>query len=312
MGAMILRRLLIGVVVVWGAATAVFIVLHLLPGDPVAAKLQGAPASPEAIAQIRLDLGLDLPIWQQYLDFLGGALRGDLGTSFIQERPVGDMILEALPGTITLTASALTIGIVLGCLLGLLCALWPDSFVDTGIRSLTALFAAMPVFWTGVVLIVIFSFGLGLFPAIGGDGIPGLVLPSLALGLASAGVLARVARTALLEVANEPHHVMLRAKGMPRWRIVGLHASRSALLPVLAMAGLQLGEALAGAVVIETVFSRVGIGRVLVSGILNQDYPVVQGIMLLIAAGMVVVNLAVDLSQTLIDPRIRTGKLVAA
>jgi peptide/nickel transport system permease protein len=309
---MILRRLLVGVLVVWGAATVVFVVLHLLPGDPVAAKLHGAPATLEAVRAIRRDLGLDLPWWQQYVDFITGIFRGDLGESFIFERPVTEMLAESIPGTVQLTVASLAIGIVLGCALGLLCALWPDSPLDTGIRSVTALFSAMPVFWTGVVLIVVFSFGLHLFPAIGGDGLKGLVLPALSLGLASAGVLARVARTALLEVSSEPHHVMLRAKGMPRWRIVGLHASRSALLPVLAMAGLQLGEALAGAVVTETVFSRVGVGRVLVSGILNKDYPVVQGVMLVIAAAMVLVNLVVDISQSVVDPRIRTGRLVAA
>jgi peptide/nickel transport system permease protein len=222
------------------------------------------------------------------------------------------MLAEAIPSTLLLTFSSLLIGIVLGCSLGLLSALWPQSWIDNVIRSFTALFAAMPVFWTGVVLLVIFSFGLHLFPSIGGDGIRGLVLPAFSLGLASAGVLARVARTSLLEVSNEPFHLMLRAKGMPRWRIVGLHASRSALLPVLAMAGLQLGEALAGAVVTETVFSRVGVGRVLVSAIVNKDYPVVQGVMLVIATGMVLVNLVVDVSQAAIDPRIRSGRLVTA
>lgn len=308
----IARRLLIGAVVVWGASLVVFLVLHILPGDPVAAKLHGAPATAEAIAAIRRDLGLDLPLWTQYLDFLGGILRGDLGESYITGKPVTTILAESIPSTLILTFSSLAIGIVLGCTLGLISALWPDTWADNIIRGFTALFSAMPVFWTGVVLLVVFSFGLHWFPSIGGQGIQGLVLPALSLGLASAGVLARVARTALLEVRDEPFHVMLRAKGMPRWRIIGLHASRSAVLPVLAMAGLQLGEALAGAVITETVFSRVGIGRVLVSGILNKDYPVVQGVMLCIAAGMVVVNLVVDVSQASIDPRIRSGKLVTA
>ena len=308
----IVRRLLIGVVVVWGASLVVFLVLHVLPGDPVSAILKGAPATPEAIASIRRELGLDLPIGTQYWNFITDLFRGDLGNSYITGRPVTVMLAEAIPSTLILTFSSLLIGIVLGCTLGLISALWPETIADNVIRGFTALFSAMPVFWTGVVLLVVFSFGLHLFPSIGGDGLQGLVLPAFSLGLASAGVLARVARTALLEVRDEPFHVMLRAKGMPRWRIVGLHSSRSAILPVLAMAGLQLGEALAGAVITETVFSRVGVGRILVSGILNKDYPVVQGVMLCIAAGMVIVNLTVDVSQAAIDPRIRSGRLVNA
>lgn len=304
----ILRRLLIGVVVVWGATLVVFVVLHLLPGDPVQAKLQGAPASPEVIAQIREDLGLNDPIVVQYGHFISGLFRGDFGTSFITEQPVSTMLADAIPSTLILTGASLSIGIILGSLLGILSALRPGSLLDNVVRGFTAIFAAMPVFWTGVVLIVVFSFGLHLFPSIGGTGINGLILPAISLGLASAGVLARVARTSLIEVRNDAFHLMLRAKGLPRWRIMGVHAARSAMLPVLAIAGLQLGEALAGAVVTETVFSRVGVGRMLVTAILNKDYPVVQGVMVCFAIGMVLANLLVDILQTFIDPRIRSAR----
>lgn len=305
------RRLLVGVLVVFGASVVVFLVLHLIPGDPVAAKLHGAPASAAAIAEIRKSLGLDQPLLAQYWTFVTGALHGDLGTSYATELPVSSMLALSVPPTLALTGASLLIGVVLGGLLGLIGATWPESIADNLIRPFTAICSAMPVFWTGVLLLLVFSFGLHWFPGIGGEGLPGLVLPAVSLGLASAGVLARVARGSLLDVADEPFHVMLRAKGLTRWGITTRHSWRSALVPVLAVAGLQLGEALAGAVVTETVFSRVGLGRVLVTAIIDKDYPVVQGAMLLIAAGMVVVNLVVDIGQMGADPRLRVQAAAA-
>jgi peptide/nickel transport system permease protein len=305
MAFMIVRRLLIGVLVVWGASLVVFIVLHTIPGDPVAAKLQGAPATPAAVAAIRRSLGLDKPLIVQYWTFLRDLFHGNLGVSYDTGQTVTSMLGQTIPPTLALTFGSLLFGVVVGFALGLISASWPESWADNLIRGITALFSAMPVFWTGILLLLIFSFGLRLFPGIGGTGLSGLVLPALSLGLASAGVLARVARSSLLDVRNEPFHVMLRARGLSRWQITALHSARSAFVPVIAVVGLQLGEALAGAVVTETIFSRVGLGRILATAIIGKDYPVVQGAMLFIAAGMVVVNLCVDIAQAAVDPRIR-------
>jgi peptide/nickel transport system permease protein len=303
MGVLIARRLLIGLVVIAGASAVVFLVLHEIPGDPVAAKLQGAPATPALIAHIRASLGLNRSLPAQYWAFLASALHGNLGTSYVGDQPVAGLLLTAIPSTLELTGASLLIGAVLGGALGICAAVTAGRWPDAMIRPFTSVCAAMPVFWTGILLLLIFSFSLHWFPGIGGTGVRGLVLPALSLGLASAGVLARVVRASMLEVIREPFVGMLAAKGLSRLRILLPHVTRSALVPVVAVLGLQLGEALAGAVVTETVFSRTGIGRLLVTAIENKDYPIVQGVMVFIAVGLVLVNIVVDVSQALIDPR---------
>ena len=303
MGMLITRRLLTGLVVVIGASVVVFLVLHEIPGDPVAAKLQGAPATPALIAQIRASLGLNKSLPAQYWMFVSDALHGNLGTSYVGDQPVSSLLLSAVPSTLALTGASLLIGAVGGGLLGIVSAVTAERWPDAVIRSFSSLCAAMPVFWTGTLLLLVFSFTLRWFPGIGGTGLPGLVLPALSLGLASAGVLSRVVRASMLEILQEPFVHMLSAKGLGRQRILVPHVARSALVPVIAVLGLQFGEALAGAVVTETVFSRTGIGRLLVTAIENKDYPIVQGVMVFIAVGLVLVNIVVDLSQVLIDPR---------
>jgi peptide/nickel transport system permease protein len=303
MGILIARRLATGLVVVIGASVVVFLVLHEIPGDPVAAKLQGAPATPRLIAQIRASLGLNKPLVVQYWTFVSDALQGNLGTSYVENQQVSTLLLNAIPSTLELTGASLLIGALGGGLLGVVSTLTADRWPDSVVRSFSSLCAAMPVFWTGTLLLLVFSFTLRWFPGIGGTGLPGLVLPALSLGLASAGVLARVVRASMLEIIGEPFVHMLSAKGLSRQRILLPHVARSALVPVAAVLGLQLGEALAGAVVTETVFSRNGVGRLLITAIENKDYPIVQGVMVFIAVGLVLVNIVVDLSQTLIDPR---------
>jgi ABC-type dipeptide/oligopeptide/nickel transport system permease component len=304
MGILIGRRLLIGLLVVFGASVVVFLVLHEVPGDPVAAKLQGAPATPALIASIRASLGLNRSLPAQYWAFVTGALHGNLGTSYVGDQPVAGLLFAAIPSTLELTGASLLIGAVGGGVLGIWSAVTAGRWPDAVIRSFSSLFAAMPVFWTGILLLLVFSFSLHWFPGIGGAGLPGLVLPALSLGLASAGVLARVVRTSMLEIVDEPFVGMLAAKGLSRLRILVPHVTRSALVPVVAVLGLQLGEALAGAVVTETVFSRTGVGRLLVTAIENKDYPIVQGVMVFIAVGLVLVNIVVDVGQALIDPRV--------
>jgi peptide/nickel transport system permease protein len=303
MGILIARRLLTGLIVVAGASVVVFLVLHEIPGDPVAAKLDGAPATPQLIAHIRASLGLSRPLPAQYWMFLSNALRGNLGTSYVGDQQVSAMLFTAIPSTLALTGASLLVGALGGGLLGIVSAVTAERWPDTVIRSLSSLCTAMPVFWTGTLLLLAFSFTLHWFPGIGGAGLPGLVLPALSLGIASAGVLSRVVRASMLEVTGEPFVHMLTAKGLSRQRILVPHVARSALVPVVAVLGLQLGEALAGAVVTETVFSRTGVGRLLVTAIENKDYPVVQGVMVFIAVGLVLVNIVVDVGQALIDPR---------
>jgi peptide/nickel transport system permease protein len=304
MGVLIVRRLLTGLAVVVGASVVVFLVLHEIPGDPVAAKLQGAPATPELIAHIRASLGLNKPLTTQYWTFITNALNGNLGMSYVEDQPVSSLLINAVPSTLELTGASLLIGAAGGGLLGVLSAVTADRWPDRVLSSCSSLCAAMPVFWTGTLLLLVFSFTLHWFPGIGGAGLPGLVLPALSLGIASAGVLSRVVRASMLEVIGEPFVHMLTAKGLSRRRILVPHVTRSALVPVVAVLGLQLGEALAGAVVTETVFSRTGVGRLLVTAIENKDYPIVQGVMVFIAVGLVAVNIVVDISQALIDPRV--------
>jgi peptide/nickel transport system permease protein len=306
-GLIIVRRLLIGLLVVFGASVVVFVVLHELPGDPVAAKLQGAPATPQLIAQIRESLGLHRPLVAQYWTFLSHAVRGDLGQSYVGDQSVSSQLKNAIPPTLELTGASLVVGIVLGGILGAASAVWPNTVVDGVIRTFTSIFAAMPVFWTGILLLAAFSFGVHWFPGIGGEGVKGLVLPALSLGLASAGVLSRVVRSSMLEINGEPFVDMLNAKGIKPIKVIARHIGRNALVPVVAVLGLQLGEALAGAVVTETIFSRSGVGRLLVQAIEAKDYPMVQGVMIFLAGGLVLVNIVVDVSQAYIDPRVRTA-----
>lgn len=307
MGFLIAKRLGIGLIVIFGASIVVFLVLHAIPGDPVAAKLQGAPATPELIARIRNSLGLNRPLISQYWTFLSHALRGDFGTSYTGGELVSTDLRVSIPPTLELTACSLIIGFVLGITLGATSALRPGTWLDSSIRLFSSICAAMPVFWTGILLLAVFAFGLNWFPGIDGSGLRGLFLPALSLGLASGGVLTRVVRSAMVDASAEPFVDMLDAKGISRPRVVVVHILRSALVPVLAVLGLQLGEALAGAVVIETIFSRSGVGRLLVEAIEAKNYPVVQATMIFIAVGLVLVNILTDVIQMLIDPRIQAA-----
>ncbi len=302
----VLRRLAIGVPVVIGTTIVLFVVLHVLPGDPVAAILAGAPASRATIDHLRQQLGLNAPLVSQYWQFVTHAVRGDLGRSYTNDQPVTTVIAQAIGPTLVLTVSSLAFGLVVGVLGGIASAVWRGTWVDALLRLLSLFGAAMPVFWSGVLLLLLFSFTLHWFPAVGGTGLRALVLPTVSLGLGAAGLLVRVVRNSMLDVMGEPFVGALRAKGLSEWRVVGHHVVRNALIPAVTLLGLQVGQALAGAVITETIFSRPGVGRVLVSAIEAQDYPVVQGIMLVLAVGYVLVNIVIDVSYAFIDPRIRT------
>ena len=302
------RRLAhLGVVLLLVSVT-VFSIMHALPGDPVQLMLSGAESgsvTPERQEQLREEMGLNDPLAVQYGRFLGGAVTGDFGTSVRLRQPVLDLILDRLGSTLALSLGGILFAVLIGVTTGVLAALKQGSWIDGFSRVLAYAGVSLPLFWLGLLLILVFSFRLAWFPPAGSEGIRSLVLPSLSLGLVSAGVIARLTRASLREVLVEDYIRTAWAKGLPR-RIVYLrHALRNALLPVVTMLGLQFGAMLAGAVVTETVFSRPGLGRLVVSAILWKDYPLVQGIVLCMAAMYVLVNLLVDLLAAWLDPRIR-------
>jgi ABC-type dipeptide/oligopeptide/nickel transport system permease component len=291
--------------VIIGISVLTFAMLHLVPGDPVLIFAGDKPMTEARAAEIRHQLGLDRPLWVQYVDYASHALRGDLGVGLRSQRPVLDSIMLALPSTLELTVSALLIAATLGIFLGILAAVTQGSWIDTAAMSFAMLGISVPVFYSSLLLIMLFSFRLGLFPATGQGGLSRLVLPATALGLASAAAIARLVRSSMLEVLRQEYIVTARAKGLARSAVILAHALKNALIPTVTMLGLQLGGLLGGAVVTETIFSRPGIGRLAVDAINNRDFTLVQGTVLFAAVTYVMVNLLVDMLYALIDPRIR-------
>lgn len=297
-------RLLAAVPVVLGVSIAVFLMLHLVPGDPIAVMFADSALPPEQVAMLRKQLGLDDPLPVQYLRFMGNAVQGDLGRSIRTNRPVLPEILNQLPSTIQLTVAAMGVAIAIGMALGCIAALGRNTWVDAVSMAVSLLGVSMPSFWLGLMLIFLFSVALGWLPATGEGGLERLFMPSLALGLYAAAVIARLTRSSMLEVLGQEYIRTARSKGLRERVVVLRHALRNALIPVITMIGLQAGILLSGAVVIETVFSRQGLGRLIVNGILAKDFPVVQGAVLFTAMMYVLVNLIVDLAYAWVDPRI--------
>ncbi len=293
--------------VVVGISVLTFLMLHLVPGDPVLLFAGDKPLTEERAAQIRHQLGLDRPLWVQYVEYAGRALRGDLGRGLRSQRPVLDSVLEAFPSTAQLTLSALALAVVFGVTLGILAALAHGTWLDTVAMGFAVLGVSMPVFYSSLLMIFFFSFRLGWFPATGQGGLSRLVLPATALALVSSAVLARLVRSGMLEVLRQEYIVTARAKGLAGRSVVLRHALTNALIPTITMLGLQLGGLLGGAVITETIFSRPGIGRLAVDAILSRDFPLVQGTVLLAAVAYVLVNLSVDIAYAAVDPRIRYG-----
>ena len=286
----------------------VFLILHALPGDPAMLMLAGAEGgavSAERIAELKEAMGLNDPLPIQYGRFLLGILRGDLGESIRLRTPVTEVILERFTFTIQLSLGGLACALLLGITTGVLSALRPNGWTDV-LFSLMAYFGmSMPLFWLGLVLIFLFAFQLKWFPPSGSEGLDRLILPSLTLGFVSAGAISRLTRSSLMEVLHEDYIRTAQAKGLARHRIVQRHALKNALIPVVTIVGLQFGGMLAGAVVTETVFSRPGLGRLVVQAILWKDYPLAQGIILFMAVLFLSANLLVDISYAWLDPRIR-------
>jgi peptide/nickel transport system permease protein len=301
------RRILAVVPVLFGVTLAVFSMLFLVPGDPVKIMLAEFVTTPDQIAQMRAQLHLDEPVLKQYGRFVGNALRGDLGVSIRSRRPVATEITENIGSTGQLALASMLVAIGLGVPLGLLAALGRNSWLDVAAMVVALLGVAMPSFWLGLLLIFVFSLHLGWLPATGGGDLLHLVMPSVALGMIAAAIIARLTRSSMLEVLGQDYVRTARAKGLGGWSVIVRHALRNALIPVVTVFGLQFGNLLAGAVIVETVFSRPGLGRVIVGGILAKDFPLVQGTVLFVAAAYVLINVVVDVAYAYVDPRIRIG-----
>ncbi|MFD0692971.1 ABC transporter permease [Paenibacillus sp. GCM10027628] len=305
MGRTITERLLVSLLVIIGSLILVFCILYVLPGDPVLSMIDPTTMTPEAIENLRHQLGLNEPFYVQFGHYFASIVKGDFGKSLVNSNPVLPKILEHFPATLALTLASSILSIVLGVLLGVLSAIHKNRWIDV-IARLVGLFGiSMPTFWSGILLILIFSVYLGWFPAMGSDGLETLILPAIALGFVGAGFIVRMVRNSMLEVIHEHFIVTLRAKGLSERMVMYRHALRNALIPAITIIGIHIGDLMAGTVVIETVFSRQGIGRVLADAIMAKDLPVVQGVVFFSAIVYVAVNLLVDISYAFIDPRVR-------
>ena len=299
----ILRRLLLAIPVLLGVVFVVMLTIDLLPGDAVTLML-GEHATKDAVARLREHLGLDKPFLVRYLDYVGQLVRGDLGRSIQQNRPVAAELADAWPATLQLTVAALLLAALVGIASGVASAVWPNSLFDAVARLGSLFGLSMPIFWTGLVLIVVFSLWLNWLPVGGAGSLTHLVLPAVTLALPSVAMIARLTRSAVLDVLREDYVRTARAKGVGEAWVLGRHALRNALIPIITLVGLQSGQLMGGAVLTETVFAWPGLGRLMVKAIFARDYVLLQGAVLLFALAFVIVNLLVGLSYGLLDPRV--------
>ncbi|HEX7002941.1 MAG TPA: ABC transporter permease [Trueperaceae bacterium] len=304
------RRVLIAMFSLWAAITILFAMIHLVPGDPVSAIL-GDAYTERAATALRAQLALDRPLPVQYVTYLGSILTGDLGTSYISRQPVMGEVLGNFGFTLRLALAGLAVSVLLGIPLGFIAALRRGRLADIAAMTVAVLGVSMPGFWLGILLMVIFAVQLGWFPLIGigneGDVVDigrHLVLPAVTLGMRGAGLIARVTRSALLETLNQDYVRTARAKGVHDRTVVVAHALRNAMLPIVTVAGLDLGRMLGGTTVIETVFSRPGTGVLLIQAVLTRDYPMIQAAFLLFLTVIIVINLLVDVLYARLDPRV--------
>ena len=304
-----LGRLVGTVPVLFGVTLLVFLMAWVTPGDPVVAMLGEASQgmSRQALDDLRRSLGLDRPLPVQYLDYVTGLARGDLGVSIRSRRPVLAEIRDRLPATIELALAALAIAVALGVTLGVVAAVRKRTWVDGAAIAVALVGVSVPVFWSGFVLMIVFALELGWLPASGRGTWRHLVLPAVAVGVSSAAFIARITRGAVLEALGQDYVRTARAKGLAPRKVVFRHALRNALLPIVTVVGLQLGGLLGGAVLTETVFAWPGVGRLLVDAILARDLPLVQGSVLVVSLLFILVNLTVDLSYAAINPKVRYG-----
>jgi peptide/nickel transport system permease protein len=298
------RRLAASTGVIAGVALLTFLLLHLVPGDPVEAML-GESATATDRAMLRAELGLDAPLTVQLGRYAAGVARLDLGRSLVSRRPVTELVASRFPATLQLAAAALGLAVLVAVPLGVLAARRRGGGGDQAAMGLALLGMSVPTFWLGPLLMLVFAVWLGWTPISGREGLDSLILPALTLGTGMAAVLARMTRASLLETLGEDYVRTARAKGLSEARVVWQHGLRNAALPVVTVLGMQLGALLGGAVITETVFAWPGIGSLLVESIQRRDYPVVQGCVLLVSVTYVLVNAATDLLYAWLDPRVR-------
>jgi peptide/nickel transport system permease protein len=304
MGAYIRRRLIQSVVVVWGVTLLVFFLVRLAPGDPVTLLL-AETATPEQIQEARVKWGLDQPIYVQYGVFLNKAIQGDLGDSLFFKQPAMKVLLERMPATLQLSAVALLFSLSVAIPVGMLSALKRDSFWDYLGTTLAMLGQAIPPYWLGIMLILIFSVQFGMFPTSGRGTVWHLVLPAITLGSVLMALITRLVRSGMLDVMSEDYVRTARAKGLRERTVIVRHALRNILIPLVTVVGLQLGALFGGAVITESIFAWPGVGRLALQAINARDYPLVQASVLFISVVYVFLNLAVDLVYVYLDPRIR-------
>jgi peptide/nickel transport system permease protein len=303
MGIFLLRRLGQSVVTLFAVSVFAFAMIHLVPGDPATIAL-GPNATPQAVAQLRHQLGLDRPLPDQYWTYIVNALHGNLGVSIRSLQPVYTEIVQLAGSTISLAIAATVLAVIAGVAVGVIAAT-SRRWIDLSVMTTALAGLSMPTFWSGILLILLFGLTWNIFPVVGGGGFNTLVLPAVTLALPAAAVLARVTRGSMLEVLRQDFVRTARAKGIRRSRVILRHALPNAIVPVITIIGLQIGGLLSGTVVVETLFARPGVGRLAVQAIQERDFPVVQGVVLLAGFVFVVINLIIDLLYPLVDPRIR-------
>jgi len=302
--AYIARRLILLVPIWFGVLTLTFLMRVLVPGDPVDIMFFGQQSDPVVKQAVRHQLGLDRPLYVQYGKYVWSAAHGNLGTAITTQRPVVAEIRSRYPNTLMLTLASLTVAVVVGFTAGVLAAVYKDSLIDTVSTVLSLVGLSMPGFWLGLLLIYIFAVNLHWFPVLGSMSLKGMVLPSVTLGFIASAVLARIVRSSMLEVLNEDYIRTARAKGIRESAVIAQHAWKNALIPVVTIVGLQFGGLLSGAFVIEYVFAWHGVGELAVQALQKRDFPLIQGIILVVSTTYVLVNLLVDVLYARIDPRI--------
>lgn len=304
MSSYVFRRLVAIIALAFGISVIAFLILRLIPGDPVVALLGTSASDTAVIERLRQQLGLDQPLYTQYLIWMANVFRGDFGYSYGYQQTVSSLLAANFPATIQLTIAGLALSLTFGTILGVAAALRRNRAVDIATMGLALTCMSIPSFWLGLLLILVFAVTLPWFDVVGGTSLKGLVLPAVTLALGSMGFNARFVRSSIIAAQVQKHVMTARAKGITRVQVFVRHVMRNALLPILTVVGLQVGQLLSGTVVVETVFSRPGIGRLLVQAILAKDYLTVQAVVLIIAVLYALTNFIVDLLYPVFDPRV--------
>jgi len=299
----IVKRILASVAVILSMAFFVMLIMDIIPGDP-AAMMLGENATPEMIQELRSQMGLDQPLPVRYFHYIWNVAHGNLGRSIREMAPVAKLIGDTLPNTLLLTAAGMFLTLVIGIPLGLISGARSGSWLDHLSRLASLLGLCMPVFWIGLIMIYVFSFRLGWFPVGGTGSFAHLVLPAVTLAAYTMAAIARMSRSSLMEVLTEDYVRTARAKGLAFWLVVWRHGFRNALIPIITVFGMQVGTLMGGAILTETVFAWPGLGRLMMGAIMDRDYLLLQGTILVFSAAYIFINLLVDLSYGLIDPRI--------